>query len=48
LNESLYDERLFEKQGIRVFELEFPDGSCPSNEVIKKFVDIIEHFEVKD
>ncbi len=48
MNESLYDERLFEKHGIRVFGLEFPDGSCPSEAVIKNFVEIIEHFEVKE
>jgi len=41
LNEALYDARNFERHGIKVFDLEFPDGSCPSDSVIKKFTDII-------
>ena len=45
LNESLYDARLFERQGIKVFDLEFPDGSCPSDKVIKRFTDIMKQYE---
>lgn len=45
LNENLYDARLFERQGIRVFDMEFPDGSCPSDSVVKKFVDIMDTYE---
>lgn len=29
LNESLYDERVFRRRGINVYNLEFLDGSCP-------------------
>jgi cell division cycle 14 len=45
LNESLYDSRTFERNGIKVFDLEFPDGSCPSDSVIKKFMQIVSNFE---
>lgn len=31
LNEPLYDSKEFEKYGITVHNLEFPDGSCPSD-----------------
>jgi len=30
LNETLYDERVFKKAGIQIYDLEFLDGSCPS------------------
>ena len=33
LNESLYDEKVFRREGINVYNLEFSDGSCP-DEVI--------------
>jgi len=29
LNESLYDENVFEMADIKVYDLEFLDGSCP-------------------
>ena len=29
LNDSLYDEEVFTREGIQVHDLEFPDGSCP-------------------
>lgn len=45
LNESLYDVRVFEKHGIRVFDMEFPDGSCPDSSVISEFTKIVKHFE---
>ena len=31
LNEMLYEEDKFRKQGINVYDLEFRDGSCPSD-----------------
>jgi hypothetical protein len=31
LNEKLYDEAVFEREGIKVHDLEFLDGSCPSD-----------------
>ena len=45
MNESLYDARQFEKAGIAVYGLEFPDGSCPNDKVIQKFVEIVEKYE---
>jgi cell division cycle 14 len=34
LNEPLYDESIFAKAGINVYDMEFLDGSCPSDTVI--------------
>jgi hypothetical protein len=31
LNEPLYDEKVFTQNGIAVHDLEFLDGSCPSD-----------------
>ena len=31
LNEQLYDENVFRKEGINVYDLEFLDGSCPDD-----------------
>lgn len=31
LNEQLYDEKVFEKNGIKVYDMEFTDGSCPDD-----------------
>jgi cell division cycle 14 len=31
LNEPLYEESVFEKAGIKVYDLEFLDGSCPND-----------------
>ena len=31
LNDPLYNAKVFEKQGIKVHDLEFEDGSCPSD-----------------
>ena len=31
LNEPLYDQRVFNKAGISVHDLEFLDGSCPED-----------------
>ena len=38
LNEKLYDHGEFENHGVRVYDLEYPDGSNPSDEIIVKFV----------
>lgn len=42
LNDSLYSEDHFTRNGIRVYDLEFPDGSSPTKEVIEKFISICE------
>jgi hypothetical protein len=31
LNEPLYDAQVFEREGIKVYEMEFLDGSCPND-----------------
>jgi cell division cycle 14 len=31
LNEPLYDANVFRREGIKVYDLEFVDGSCPSD-----------------
>jgi hypothetical protein len=38
LNERMYDERVFEKRGIRVVGMEFPDGSVPGWGTVEKFI----------
>jgi cell division cycle 14 len=40
LNEPLYDESVFSKAGIAVHDMEFLDGSCPSDSVIMKFIEL--------
>lgn len=40
LNEPLYDESVFRKNGIEVFDLEFLDGSCPDDQVIQTFINV--------
>lgn len=45
MNERIYDAKVFEKQGIKVFDLEFPDGSCPSEMIISKFVGIVKFYD---
>ena len=36
LNESLYNAKVFTDAGIEVYDLEFMDGSCPSD--VKKIL----------
>lgn len=31
LNEKMYNEEIFDKEGIKVYNQEFLDGSCPSD-----------------
>ena len=45
LNESLYECTVFERNGIQVFDLEFPDGSCPDSGTIDRFTRIMQHFD---
>lgn len=42
LNEPLYDQRVFNKVGIAVHDLEFLDGSCPEDSVINNFIELCE------
>jgi len=45
LNEPLYYSKEFECNGITLYDLEFPDGSCPSDAIICKFTEIVEEYE---
>ena len=42
LNKKLYEARRFEDRGVRVHELYFPDGSCPPQTILRRFMDIAE------
>ena len=42
LNNKTYDEKRFTENGINHYDLFFPDGSCPSNEIVDKFLEIAE------
>uniref|UniRef100_A0A0G4G842 protein-tyrosine-phosphatase n=1 Tax=Chromera velia CCMP2878 TaxID=1169474 RepID=A0A0G4G842_9ALVE len=43
LNKKQYDRERFTKHGIKHVDLYFLDGSCPSREIILKFLDIVEN-----
>ncbi|KAG5459421.1 MAG: protein-tyrosine phosphatase-like protein [Olpidium bornovanus] len=43
LNNKLYDRRKFLDAGIDHMELYFPDGSCPSDQILQKFLDIADN-----
>jgi len=43
LNKKQYDRRRFIDHGIKHVDLYFPDGSCPSTEIISKFLHITEN-----
>ena len=38
LNDKLYDASSFQRQSIQVHEMEFPDGSCPEDRIIRDFI----------
>jgi exonuclease VII small subunit len=40
LNDKLYDASEFEREGITVHEMEFPDGSCPKDAIIQDFIEV--------
>lgn len=40
LNDVTYDAQRFVRNGIRHYDLYFPDGSCPSPEIIRRFLQI--------
>ena len=44
LNGKLYDASGFAQHQINVHEMEFPDGSCPDDTVIRDFVAIVESY----
>mmetsp|Transcript_49671 Transcript_49671/g.142095 ORF Transcript_49671/g.142095 Transcript_49671/m.142095 type:complete len:401 (-) Transcript_49671:82-1284(-) len=43
LNRKTYDKRRFTDHGIKHVDLYFADGTCPSREIISKFLHITEH-----
>ncbi|KAI9222056.1 dual specificity protein phosphatase [Blastocladiella britannica] len=40
LNNKLYDKTVFTRRGIEHIEMYFPDGSCPTDAVLQRFLDI--------
>ncbi len=38
MNEPLYSAKAFTKYGIQVHDYEYPDGSCPDDEMIMDFI----------
>ncbi len=42
LNERLYDKRVFTEVGIRHVDLQFPDGTIPSDAITGQFIDVAE------
>jgi len=42
LNKKQYDPKPFVNQGIKHVDLFFPDGTCPSPEIVSKFLRIVE------
>lgn len=45
LNKKQYDRKIFTSQGIEHVDLYFLDGSCPSKEILYRFIDIAEREE---
>jgi cell division cycle 14 len=44
LNDKLYDANDFERENIKVHEMEFPDGSCPKDAIISEFIDVTHNY----
>ncbi|XP_024530219.1 dual specificity protein phosphatase CDC14C isoform X3 [Selaginella moellendorffii] len=42
LNKRLYDRRRFTDHGINHYDLYFPDGSCPPERIVQRFMEIVE------
>lgn len=42
LNKKLYDKTRFTRNGVKHVDLYFPDGSCPPNEIVNKFLYVTE------
>lgn len=43
LNKPTYDKKIFEEAGIKHLDLYFPDGSVPSETIVKKFFKAVEN-----
>lgn len=44
LNDKLYNAGSFEREGVQVHELEFPDGSNPEDHIIQKYIALSEKY----
>lgn len=40
--EQVYDKRRWTSGGFKCYELFFPDGTCPSESILRKFLDIMD------
>ena len=43
MNKKAYDEKRFTKHGIKHLDLYFLDGSTPSEQIINKFLEVVEN-----
>ncbi|GBG28720.1 Dual specificity protein phosphatase CDC14A [Hondaea fermentalgiana] len=43
LNRKCYDEKRFERAGIRHLDLVYPDGTCPPDHILKRFIEACEN-----
>ena len=44
LNDKLYDASSFQRHQIQVHEMEFPDGSCPEDRIIREFIRLTQRY----
>jgi cell division cycle 14 len=42
LNDKLYDRSTFTKKGLEHVEMHFPDGTCPPEHILRRFMDLCE------
>lgn len=42
LNKKLYEKRRFQDAGFRHHDMYFPDGSCPTDAILRRFLDTVE------
>lgn len=47
LNDKLYNAASFTRHSIKVHEMEFPDGSCPEDRIIREFITLTESYTNK-
>ena len=44
LNDKLYDASVYKRYSIKVHEMEFPDGTCPEDNIIREFISLTEDY----
>ena len=42
LNSPTYDSSKFTKMGLKHYDLYFADGSCPSPDIVERFISIVD------